>query len=200
MRACLLALVIGLAPISASASCVAGAPPAYEDIRYVDVSQSSLTGPLHPWFKYEALLVPAHGSVPARADVSLSAKRAVKFLGDFEAAAPLRTFADVVSVLKADDFFAMQLTPTTEGYIDGPEDSVTVDRCGITWGLGTTGSGGFVMLNDTQGRAFFKLEDDLRNAIFSAQWIRSTPRPAQQRPGQATQRFAANAPDFSNRS
>jgi hypothetical protein len=169
VRACLLALILWLAPISAPASCGAGAPPAYEDIRYVDVSQSSLTGLLHPWFEYEALLVPAHGSVQARANASLSAKRAVKLVGHFEAATPLRTFADVVGVLKADNFFAVQLTPTTEGYIDGPEDSVTVVRCGITWGLGTIGSGGFVMLNDTQGRAFFKLEDDLRNAIFSAQ-------------------------------
>jgi hypothetical protein len=121
-----------------------------------------------------------HGSISSHAYGRLSAKRAVKFIGDFVAADPLRTFDQVMTVLKTDNFLVMRLTPTTAQYIDGPEDAVTVVGCGVTWTLGTAGRGEFVLLDDVQGRAFFKLVDDLRNTIFSAPWVRPSPEPGTQ--------------------
>lgn len=175
-KCCLLALALGMVPLPVAASCNAGAPLAYGDIGYVAVTQASLTQSLHPWFNFEAVVYPAHGSVETHGYGWLSAKRAVKLTGDFVAADPLRTFAAVMAVLEADNFLAMRLTPTAEGYIDGPEDAVTVVGCGVTWTLGTAGGRGFVRLDDAQGRAFFKLEDDLRNTIFSAKWVRPGPK------------------------
>lgn len=102
----------------------------------------------------------------------------MKLRGDFVAADPQRTFADVLAVLERDHFFEMRLSPTASPYIDGPEDVVTVVRCGVTTSLGTIALGPEVDLNDAQGKAFFSLGDDLRNAIFSQAWTRATAPPA----------------------
>lgn len=110
--------------------------------------------------------------------MTLSAKRAVKLHGDFVAADPQRTFAGVLAVLERNRFFEMRLTPVSPRYLDGPEDAVTVVRCGVTTTLGTVAPGGQVDLDDAQAKAFFSLGNDLRNAIFSEGWTRSTPPPA----------------------
>lgn len=142
------------------------------------IAQGSLTGADWPRYSYEAVTYPQRGAYAGRTDVTLSAKRAVKLHGDFVAADPQRSFAGVLAVLERDRFFEMRLSPTKVMYIDGPEDVVTVVRCGVTMTLGTIPLGGEVALNDAQAKAFFSLESDLRNAIFSEEWTRATPPPA----------------------
>lgn len=102
----------------------------------------------------------------------------MKLRGDFVAADPQRTFADVLAVLERNHFFEMRLSPTATPYIDGPEDVVTVVRCGVTTSLGTIAKGPQVGLHDAQGQAFFSLGNDLRNTIFSENWTPATPPPA----------------------
>jgi hypothetical protein len=102
----------------------------------------------------------------------------VKLRGDFVAADPQRTFDDVLAALERNHFFEMRLSPTTEPYIDGLEDVVTVVRCGVTTSLGTIAQGPEVGLHDAQGKAFFSLGDELRNTIFSENWTRTTAPPA----------------------
>lgn len=89
----------------------------------------------------------------------------------------MRTFGDVVAVLQQHHFFDVRLNPAKGLYIDGPEDQVTVVRCGLTTMLGTIPRGGEVELGDDQSKAFFKLEDGLRSAIFSENWIVPSPAP-----------------------
>jgi hypothetical protein len=164
-------------PAGALASCYPGSLPSYDEIQYVSVQQFALTGVRHPSFVFEAKYVPARENLPAHAFASLDAKRAVPFTGKFSAVDPVTTFENVVGVLRAASFFGMRMNPAAHLYIDGPEDSVTVVACGITWSLGTASEGGEVELQDAQGRAFFELEDDLRSAIFSGNWTLATPSP-----------------------
>lgn len=113
-------------PLQAAASCVTGSALSHEDIRHVAVGQFSLTGQLHPSFSYQGHLRWVRGSL--RANVSLDAKRAVKFKGSFVAVDQMNTFRDIVTVLQKHAFFNMRLNPTTHRYIDGPEDGRSAQR------------------------------------------------------------------------
>jgi hypothetical protein len=159
------------------ADCAAGAAPSYGDITYVAVGQSSLTGMSHPWFAFEGTRRPRFGSHKESADVSLTARRAVPFLGNFVAEEPQQAFSAIVAVLERRRFFDMRMTAPYCCYIDGPEDGVTVVRCGVTTTLGTIGKGGEVRLDDARGEAFFGLEDELRKVIFAQKWTVPTPPP-----------------------
>jgi hypothetical protein len=110
---------------------------------------------------------------------TLNATRAVKLIGNFVAVDAQRGFRDVVATLERDRFFELRLRPAPPniGYIDGPEDAITVVRCGVTTTLGTIASGGQVQLDDVQGNAFRSLEGDLRATIFSEAWVTPTPAP-----------------------
>ncbi len=110
---------------------------------------------------------------------TLNATRAVKRIGNFVAVDAQRGFRDVVATLERDRFFELRLRPAPQniGYIDGPEDAITVVRCGVTTTLGTIASGGQVQLDDVQGNAFRSLEGDLRVTIFSEAWVTPTPAP-----------------------
>jgi hypothetical protein len=102
----------------------------------------------------------------------------VKLRGDFVAADPQRSFGDVLAVLERDHFFEMRLSPAKVLYIDGPEDVVTVSRCGVTTSLSSIARAGELDLEGAQAKEFFNLLGDLRDAIFEAQWTPSTPSPA----------------------
>ncbi len=171
-----LALAVCFLPAPAAAACGYAAPPSYQDITYVSVSQYSLVGQLHPRFQYEALLTPRSPDPGRRAVASLKATRGVKYTGTFVAVDAQHGLREVVATLERDHFFDLRLTPApaTTFYMDGPEDRITVLRCGVTTTLGTVASGGQVELNDAQGRAFTGLEDDLRNTIFSEKWVLAT--------------------------
>jgi hypothetical protein len=168
-----LVLAIGLLPAPVAAACVYGSPPSYEDITTVSVGQYSLVGQSHPSFQYKGYLTPRSTDPKKRAAATLTATRAVKFNGNFVAADPERSFHDIVATLERNHFFDLRLSPAPETtfYLDGPEDRITVQRCGVTTTLGTVASGGQVNLNDAQGKAFVSLEGDLRNIIFSQKWV-----------------------------
>lgn len=89
---------------------------------------------------------------------------------------PMLAFSAVVAVLKNDRFFELRLQPTKRFYLDGPEDAITVSRCGVTETLGTIAGFDEMDLNDTQAKAFFALEADLRSAIFAQRWEAPPPR------------------------
>ncbi|HEY4433810.1 MAG TPA: hypothetical protein VGM99_05355 [Candidatus Cybelea sp.] len=163
-------------PLQAAASCIAGSPLSYEDIRYVAVGQFSLTGQLHPSFSYEGHVHWSRASL--RADASLDAKRAVKFKGSFVAVDPMRTFRDIVLVLQQNAFFSMRLNPATNLYVDGPEDGVTVTACGVTWTIATTNRAEETSLSDPAAKAFFSLMHALRDTIFSERWMSPSPTPS----------------------
>lgn len=89
----------------------------------------------------------------------------------------MQSLGDAVAILERHRFFQMRLNPARALYIDGPEDEIIAARCGVTTTLGTIGRGGEAELNDDQGKAFVKLEDDLRRVIFSEKWALPTPAP-----------------------
>jgi hypothetical protein len=160
------AIIASLAPVQTFAACVRGGEPSYDDIRYVSVRQYAQEIP-HPSYVYEGF----------RNLARLSAKREVPLRGDFVAVDPLSIFTRVVAILRSASFFDMRLTPARVLYIgDGAEDAIAVEACGMTWTLGPTGHTE-VELDDEQAHEFFKLEDELRAAIFSAKWIVPTPAP-----------------------
>lgn len=172
MRCCFIAVIIILtSPLEARASCDTGAPPVYEDVTYIKVSQFALVGQQHPWYTYEAV----YYSAGRHANVSLGAHRAVGMMGSFVSTAPLDSFRNIVQVLKRDGFFAMRLQPAAALYLDGPEDSVTVTRCGVTTTLSSVTSSQELRLDDAQGKAFFALLADLRSTILRQKW--KTPSP-----------------------
>ena len=160
-----------ICPLGARASCDTGAPPAYEDITYVKVAQFALVGQQHPRYIVEA----AYFDVARHFDVSMDARQAVGITGSFVAVAPLDAFQNIVRVLKQSNFFAMRLHPTTALHLDGPEDSVTVTRCGVSTTLATTAPAAELNLEDAQGESLFVLLADLRAAIFAQKW--TTPPP-----------------------
>lgn len=153
-------------PVRSAASCQTGATPSYDDITYVYVEQHALVGNW-PWYTYRATLY-ANAPKP-HADLALDARRA-PLHGTFVASDPLRAFHDIVSTLRRDDFFAIRLGPTNNWYLDGPEDAVSVGRCGVTTTVSTVPLGVEFDLSDARGQAFLRLEADLRNAIFSENW------------------------------
>lgn len=165
------AFIVLICQLAARASCDTGALPAYEDITYVKVAQYSLVGQQYPWYTYEA----AYYNGQPHAAVSLDAHRAVGMKGSFVPAAPVDSFNNVVHVLEKDRFFAMRLRPAVTLYVDGPEDSVTVARCGVTTTLSSVPSSEELNLDDPQGKAFFALLADLRTTIFGQKW--KTPPP-----------------------
>lgn len=177
MRASLLLAIMFLVPVAAAARCAAGGVPSYRDITYVNVRLYSLVGILHPFFEYEGKIVPPRGSRSAFADGSLDARRAVPYVGKFVALQPHQTFDAVVAVLAQNHFFDMRMTAPACCVIDEPEDAVTAIRCGVTTTLGTASAGGTVDLDDAQGKAFIRLEEELRKAIFAEKWIAPTPAP-----------------------
>lgn len=139
-------------PLATRASCDTGAAPAYEDVTYIKISQYSLLGQQHPWYKYEA----GYCSVGRYTNASLDAHRAVGMIGSFVSAAPLDSFKSTLHVLERHRFFNMRLQPVAALYVDGPEDSVTSSQ--------------ELRLNNAQGRAFFALLDDLRVTILMQKW------------------------------
>lgn len=151
---------------AARASCDTGAPPKYRDITYVKVAQAALVGMQHPWYTYEA----AYYGIAHRASVSLDAHRGIRLAGSFVSASPLASFESIVQVLKKDRFFALRLHPARALYIDGPEDSVTVVRCGVTTTLSSVPLSEEVNLGDAQAKTFGALLDDLRAAILKQNW------------------------------
>ncbi len=166
VRCLFIAAAIVVCPLAARASCDTAAPPAYEDITYIKVSQYALVGQQHPWYTYEA----AYYIAGHHANVSLNAHRAVGIIGSFVSTKPLDSFKNVVQALERDRSFAMRLRPAASLYLDGPEDSVTVSRCGVTTTLSSVTSSQELNLDDAQGKAFFALLSDLRETIFRQKW------------------------------
>ncbi len=173
MRASLFAAAALLIPAPVVASCLPGGVPSYGDVSYVYVRQYSLTGIRYPSFEFEATAARRK----AAPTVSLVARRAVPFIGSFVAVDPERTLGDIVAVLERGKYFDMHLTAPFCCYLDGPEDVVTVVRCGVKTSLATITEGGEANLDDAQGKAFFRLEDTLRKAIFAEKWTEPTPAP-----------------------
>jgi hypothetical protein len=154
----------------ALAACVHGTPPSYDDIRYVSVVQSEFPNGGWPDYKFEASYFPIRSTNAEHATARLTAKRNVPRTGVFVASDPIASFRNAVAVLKAASFFDMRLAPAIGGYIDGPEDTVTVAACGIRWSLGTIVQPGQVAQDDDNGRRFFTLESELRKTIFADAW------------------------------
>lgn len=178
MRARALVLIVILLPAPAMADCSSRGVPSYGDITYVDVRQYSLVGILHPSFEFEGTVLPPTASLGRRSEASLVARRAVPFLGKFVAIDPQRAIAEVVGLLEQNHFFEMRLTAPYCCYLDGPEDVVTVVRCGVRTTLGTISEGGEVRLDDDAAKAFFRLLDGLRKTIFTEKWTVPTPTPS----------------------
>ena len=178
MLARLLAVIAVLLPAPVMANCGSGGALTYSDVTYVDVRQYSLVGVLHPYFEFEATAIPQTASFKGRVAASLNARRAVPYFGSFVAADPQHAFDDVVGVLERNHFFEMGLTAPYCCYLDGPEDAVTVVRCGVKTTLATVSEGGEVRLDDAAAKAFFRLEDELRKTIFAEKWTLPTPDPA----------------------
>ena len=169
-------MLLGLAPMAAPASCVQGAPPAYRDITYISVEQSSLVDKMHPKYSFTGTLYPT-GPKGLHADAWLTAKHGTRLRGYFVAADQLGTFQRLLGILRRDRFFELRLTPIPPVYLDGPEDGIIVSWCGVTTTLGTASYAGEVSLSDVAAQRFFHLEDDLRHAIFAERWITPTPQP-----------------------
>lgn len=173
----LYATVLALLPGIALGSCVGGAAPSYDDIRYVDVRQFSLVSGEHPWYEYQATFFPPDAQGKVRAIVTLASKQGVALVGNYVAVEPIATFERTIAALKAASFFDMRLSPARLLYVDGPEDGVSVVACGIGWTLGTINRGYEIELNDSNARRFFILLDALRKTIFSAPWTKPSPAP-----------------------
>ena len=153
-------------PHVAKASCDTSAPPSYDDVGYVRISIYSLVGQLHPWFTYEGWSAGESDHFPA----TLVARRATKFRGQWQAGDSKASFRAVVDVLKRNNFFEMRLHQSAAYYLDGPEDEIVVGRCGVETILTTLPPGGLSDLDDSQGKALFRLERDLQDTVFAQQW------------------------------
>jgi hypothetical protein len=176
MLARLLVAIAALLPVPVMAECAPGGIPSYRDITYVYVRQYSLVGIRHPYFEFEATAIPQRPGFKGRTEASLNAKRAVPYRGSFVAVDPQRAFDHALAVLEQKHFYDMHLTPGC-CYIDGPEDVVTVVRCGVKTSLATISEGGQLRLDDAAGKAFFQLEDELLKTIFLEKWTMPTPAP-----------------------
>jgi hypothetical protein len=158
-----------LCPLAAVASCAPGSQPSYDDITYVKFVEYSLVGNQRPAFTFTASRW-LYKRIPPNTYASLEKLKVSPAATPVPAANAANAMAAVVDVLRTHDFFAMKLTPMPATRLDGPEDSITVERCGVSTTLSTIPKTDEVNLNDAQAKAFFALEDDLRTAIFAQQW------------------------------
>jgi hypothetical protein len=150
MKVWLLAAVAAVCPSQAFADCTSGSPPSYADIRYVQVREFSLASG-RPGFEVEGFVV------PWRAQMSLKGCRDVPLEGTYDAKNPRRVFATLVAILARNDFFEMQLP-------------VLAKCCGVGTIVGTSPSANGIFGDDPQTRAFLRLEDEIRQKIFSQEW------------------------------
>lgn len=172
LRFCALATVLWLTlsmPLHASASCAAGAKPSYDDVTYLKIVQYSLVGG-RPAYTFSARrYVYARGGPATYA--SLLNGRTNASAAAMRAADPNGAFAAVVHVLQRHDFFDMHLQPTQDRYLDGPEDTIAVGRCGVETALSTIAQSDELDMSGPQAQALFALEDDLRAAIMAQTWV-----------------------------
>jgi hypothetical protein len=165
-----------LCPLEATASCAPGAPPSYADITYVKFVEYSLVAMHRPAFTFTAVRW-LYKRIPPKTYAALEKTRATLPSAPSAAVNPEAALAAAVNVLRQHDFFAMHLSPMPATSLDGPEDSITVARCGVFTTISTISNSDEVNLDDAQAKSFFALEDDLRTAIFKQQWQSSTPQP-----------------------
>jgi hypothetical protein len=171
MRASIALALLVFAPATAYAACGSTAALTYDDVTYVRFTQFALVGQTHPWFTYESTFyrdTPTRGTY---ASATVDAKRATKFIGVYAAVDALATSEAILHVLQHHAFFQLRLSTTNKLYLDGPEDSITVVRCGVTTTLSTTPYGSEIDLSDANAKAFFDLESDLRDSIFVQKWV-----------------------------
>ena len=172
VRFCALAAILSLTlstPLRASASCAAGATPSWDDVSSVEIVQFSLVGG-RPAYRFSARRYLYARSGPATY-ASLSKGRASASGAAMRAADPATVLAAVVHVLQRHDFFAMHLQPTQNLYLDGPEDTIAVYRCGVETAISTIGKSDELEMSGPQAQAFFALEDELRATIFAQTWV-----------------------------
>jgi hypothetical protein len=161
----LFGLIALLAPQPVAASCAAGSAPAYTDIRYISVRQFSWVGNVRPGFEVEGV------DLPWRSNITLKGFRSVPLIGTYVAADPRGLFQALTAVLERNRFLDMQLTVLEKCCtLDGPEDSVSVARCGVGTTVGTLPPENGIFDENSQTTAFKALEEQLRQVIFSAKW------------------------------
>jgi hypothetical protein len=168
MRFALIVAALVLLPICARAGCGPGETPTYQDIQFVEVKRYALVGSQHPRF---TATFDQRYSGPAKRDLvyaMLYSGSKMPIAGTFvlDNAA---TLAPLQRVLEKDRFYQLKLTPTsTHMYLDGPEDSIKVTRCGVATVFGY-GVHSFVE-RDAQWDRLTQLLDDLQSAIYAMAW------------------------------
>jgi hypothetical protein len=154
-----------LVPIRVAASFDLGLPT-YDDITYIKVTQFSLVA--SHWYTYESYYQTSTDGL--RVSVSLESRDAPLPKGQYVAVHPTDAFRSVADILKASQFFDMHLALTKTPYIDGPEDEITVERCGVTTTLGTISRTERLDFNAPPAKQFFALEARLRDTSFAQTW------------------------------
>jgi hypothetical protein len=165
----------------AIAGCAPGETPTYDDIRSIYVDRHALVPASHPQFTAHFVMSVSRnretGVVTDDAFTGRLDSRNVPLKGSFIESDP-HTFSILRATLKKHDFYALRLTPATKVILlDGPEDTITVIRCGVATSIGYFSAGEFVDPQNGQLEALRALLDDLQNAIVTFPWTPVPPSP-----------------------
>jgi hypothetical protein len=157
----------------ALAECGPGRVATYADVESIYVERRPVAGP-----NYKTL-------VTRRGEVLYIGRRHVPDIGTFDGDDGSALFEQLVAILKARDFYAMQLrssalttpVPKASGqtvWVDGPDDHVALLRCGVSTKVETHGmNDSFFLSNnpdDPQTKLFVELVDALQVPILKWPW------------------------------
>jgi hypothetical protein len=164
-------LAIAILPSTAIAGCAPGETPSYADIDGVAVRRYALVG---TWPRFDAHFNLVYYKDAQVVVGTLDAQWGLPVRGTLSESSG-QTFDALRAVLQDHDFYRLRLTPERTIYLDGPEDVVSVSRCGVTTTLGFFVQREFVNQDNGQIKALVALLDDLQRVIGQLPW---TPSPS----------------------
>lgn len=179
--AVVVALAVGATVGAARASCAPDGTPDASDITYVHVRQYPFPVPREPAFDVAVLrrtVLRPNGDALHGTSARLIALRTEPVpRGNYvlagDAAALLR---DLAATLERADYTTIRFSPATRMLLEGPNDTVTVQRCGVTTIISTNPDPLVAQTySDANGKRFLDLVDAI-DAIVSAQnWVPEPP-------------------------
>ncbi|MGC8485836.1 MAG: hypothetical protein ACP5O6_09415 [Candidatus Baltobacteraceae bacterium] len=156
--------LLGALTHAVRANCAIGGARRYRDISGISVRRTGLTDIGDPKYRF---------SVDKNGFVAFDGAEKTPIVGNYDGRDGRQLLLRLVAILRNRSFFEMSLRTSRKIYIDGPEDSISVLRCGVVTTISTVGSRSVAFeaaLHGERMRRFFALLRALEAPIFAWPW------------------------------
>jgi hypothetical protein len=157
---------------AAYADCGPGHTATYSDVESIYVEREGVAEPHFTMM------------VTRRGEIYFTGRWKAPILGEYDGFDGSALFDDLLQILRKHDFYSMQLkpmpesTPGPDGIIgrvtlDGPDDRVALQRCGVVTKIETIGANDGVFqayFDDPQTRVFVEFVNELQDPVFAWHW------------------------------